>query len=194
MNEKHTRKEGPAEHLPDEAIVELFFARDETAITESDRKYGPYLWTVAHNILRNDADCEECRNDTYLRAWNTIPPTRPNVLRAFLCKIARNLSLNRLRDMHRMGRDADLTVSMTELEECLALPEENGGEMAEVLSEFLHGQDKTDRLLFMGRYWHGIPVSELAIRMGMKPNTVTVRLKRTRERLHAYLSERGYKV
>ena len=194
MSEKSTRKKAPDGLLSDEAIIDLFFSRDEAAISESDRKYGSYLWTVAHNILRNDADCEECRNDTYLRAWNSMPPTRPTVLKAFLCKIARNLSLNRLRDMHRMGRDADLTVSMTELEECLALPEENGGEVAEVLSEFLRGQDKVDRLLFMGRYWHGIPVSELAIRMGMKPNTVTVRLKRTRERLHAYLSERGYKV
>ena len=66
--------------------------------------------------------------------------------------------------------------------------------MAEILSEFLRGQDKTDRLLFMGRYWHRIPVSELAVRMGMKPNTVTVKLKRTRERLRGYLSERGYRI
>jgi RNA polymerase sigma-70 factor (ECF subfamily) len=180
--------------MEDQKIIALYFARDERAIAETAKSYGEDCMRVSMNILHSHPDAEECVSDTYLRAWNSMPPTRPSVLKAFLCKIARNLSLNRLRDMHRMGRDADLTVSMTELEECLALPEENGGEMAEVLSEFLHGQDKTDRLLFMGRYWHGIPVSELAIRMGMKPNTVTVRLKRTRERLHAYLSERGYKV
>ena len=190
------RRGGPGKEHPmeDQKIIALYFARDERAIAETAKSYGKDCMQVSMNILHSHPDAEECVSDTYLRAWNSMPPTRPTVLKAFLCKIARNLSLNRLRDMHRMGRDADLTVSMTELEECLALPEENGGEMAEVLSEFLHGQDKTDRLLFMGRYWHGIPVSELAIRMGMKPNTVTVRLKRTRERLHAYLSERGYKV
>ena len=180
--------------MEDQKIIELYFARDEHAIAETAKNYGKDCMQVSMNILRSHPDAEECVNDTYLRAWNTIPPTRPNVLRAFLCKITRNLSLNRLRDMHRMGRDTDLTVSMTELEACLALPEENGGEMAEILSEFLRGQDKTDRLLFMGRYWHGISVAELASRTGMKPNTVTVKLKRTRERLRGYLSERGYRI
>jgi RNA polymerase sigma-70 factor (ECF subfamily) len=180
--------------MEDQRIIELYFTRDERAIAETAKSYGKDCMQVSMNILHSHPDAEECVNDTYLRAWNTIPPTRPNVLRAFLCKITRNLSLNRLRDMHRMGRDAELTVSLTELEGCLALPEENGEELAELLSDFLKAQDKEDRLLFMGRYWHGISVADLAARMGMKPNTVTVKLKRTRERLRDYLSERGYSV
>ena len=180
--------------MEDQKIIELYFARDEQAIAETAKSYGKDCMQVSMNILHSHPDAEECVNDTYLRAWNIIPPTRPNVLRAFLCKITRNLSLNRLRDMHRMGRDAELTVSLTELEGCLALPEENGEELAELLSDFLKAQDKEDRLLFMGRYWHGISVADLAARMGMKPNTVTVKLKRTRERLRDYLSERGYSV
>ena len=157
-------------------------------------KYGSYCYSVANRILESNEDSEETVSDTYLRAWNSIPPTRPNILRVFLCKITRNLSLNRLRDMHRKGRDTDLTVSLNELEGCLALPEEDGEELAGLLSDFLKTCDKTDRLLFMGRYWHGISVDELAARMGMKPNTVTVKLKRTRKRLHGYLAERGYRV
>ena len=180
--------------MEDQKIIALYFARDERAIAETAKSYGKDCMQVSMNILHSHPDAEECVNDTYLRAWNTIPPTRPNVLRAFLCKITRNLSLNRLRDMHRMGRDVDLTVSLTELEGCLALPEENGEELAGLLSDFLKAQDKEDRLLFMGRYWHGISVADLAARMGMKPNTVTVKLKRTRERLRDYLSERGYSV
>lgn len=180
--------------MEDQRIIELYFARDEQAIAETAKRYGEDCMRVSMSILRSHPDAEECVNDTYLRAWNSIPPTRPNVLKAFLCKIARNLSLNRLRDQHRMGRDVDLTVSLHELEECLALPEENREELAGILSDFLREQDKVDRLLFMGRYWHGISVAELASRMDMKPNTVTVKLKRTRQRLHDYLSERGYRV
>ena len=180
--------------MDDKKIIELFFARDERALREFTAKYGALCRNITRNILGNDLDAEECENDTYLRAWNSIPPTRPNILRVFLCKITRNLSLNRLRDMHRMGRDTDLTVSLSELEGCLALPEENGEELAGLLSDFLKTCDKTDRLLFMGRYWHGISVDELATRMGMKPNTVTVKLKRLRKRLHGYLADRGYRV
>jgi len=180
--------------MEDQKIIELYFARDERAIAETAQSYGGVCMRVSMNILHSHPDAEECVNDTYLRAWNSIPPTRPNVLKAFLCKITRNLSLNRLRDQHRLQRDSDLTVPLHELENCLALPEENGGELAGLLSDFLHEQDKTDRLLFMGRYWHGISVAEMAERLGMKPNTVTVRLKRTREHLRVYLSERGYSV
>lgn len=180
--------------MEDQRIIELYFARDEQAIAETAKSYGKDCMQVSMNILHSRPDAEECVNDTYLRAWNSIPPTRPNILKVFLCKIIRNLSLNRLRDLHRLGRDRDLMVSFHELETCLALPEENGGELSGLLSDFLKTQDRVDRLLFMGRYWHGISVADLAARMGMKPNTVTVKLKRTRERLRDYLSERGYSV
>jgi RNA polymerase sigma-70 factor (ECF subfamily) len=180
--------------MQDNQIIDLYFARDERAITETDKKHGAVCMSLSLNILQSRPDAEECLNDTYLTAWNCIPPERPTYFRAFLCRIIRNLSLERFRHLHRQKRNRDLEVSLEELEGCIPMPEEKSDELAEHLSNFLRTQEKTDRLLFMGRYWHGIPVSELAIRMGMKPNTVTVRLKRTRERLHAYLSERGYKV
>ncbi len=180
--------------MDDQRIIELYFARDEQAIAETAQCYGSDCMRVSMNILHSHADAEECVNDTYLRAWNSIPPARPKALKAFLCKITRNLSLNRLRDQHRLGRDSDLTVSIHELEGCLAVPEENGEELATLLSDFLVGQEKTDRLLFMGRYWHGLSVNELAVRLDMKANTATVRLKRMRERLRSYLQERGYSV
>ena len=184
-------KEYPME---DQKIIELYFARDERAIAETAKSYGQDCMRVSMNILHARPDAEECVNDTYLRAWNSIPPTRPNILRVFLCKITRNLSLNRLRDMHRKGRDTDLTVSLNELEGCLALPEENGEELAGLLSDFLKTCDKTDRLLFMGRYWHGYPVKELARGHGMTANAVSLRLYKTREKLRIYLNERGYRL
>ena len=180
--------------MEDKQIVELYWERSETAISETEKKYGRYCHYIAYQILANDEDAKEVVNDTYLKAWNTIPPTRPNVLRAFLCKITRNLSLNRLRDIHRMGRDAELTVSLTELEGCLALPEENGEELAELLSDFLKAQDKEDRLLFMGRYWYSYTMDDLADSMKLTKKAVYMRLHKTRERLRAFLAERGYRV
>lgn len=180
--------------MDDHSIVALYLARDEQAIHETAAQYGGVCMQISMNILHSRADAEECVNDTYLRVWNSIPPQRPLSLRAFVCRIVRNLSINRLRDLTRDKRNRDLEVAFSELEGCLAVPEEDEGALAEVLTQFLRGLDKTDRLLFMGRYWHACSVQTLAGQLGMTPNHASVRLHRIREALRVYLKERGYDV
>ena len=177
MNEKHTRKEDPAEHLPDEAIVELFFVRDEAAITESDRKYGPYLWTVAHNILHNAADCEECRNDTYLRAWETIPPTRPASLGGYLTKIIRGIAINRYdRDRRDRRIPPEAVETLSDFESFLAdtpAPDEaENALIGEVISRYLRRCKKRRRYIFMARFYAMKPVAEIAERLGVSRSAV----------------------
>ncbi len=185
---------------PDEDILDLYFARDETAITETDRRYGRVCMQVSMGILASHPDAEECVNDTYLKTWNSIPPARPRSLCAYICRIVRNLSINRLRDMTAAKRSRDLTVSLEELEDCL--PDLSGStdrdgflrELPRLLSDFLRTLDARDRALFMGRYWYAVSVKELAAEHGMTSGAVSMNLHRTRERLRAYLSERGYTV
>ena len=180
--------------MQDQDIIDLYFARNEQAIVETDKKYGADCMRVSFNILRNRQDTEECVNDTYLRVWHIIPPQRPDSLRAFLCRITRNLSLSRFRDLHRQKRNKDLEVAMDELSYCIAAPEDHIHELSALISDFLDGQERLDRLLFVGRYFHGISVTELAHRSRMTPNSVSVRLYRCRDRLRAFLTERGYGV
>ena len=180
--------------ISDAEIVDLYFARDERAIRATADKYGGACMQVSMDILRSRLDAEECVNDGYLKTWNTIPPVRPRALCAFVCRIVRNLSINRLRDMRAAKRNRELTVSFEELEECIPMPEEASGELAELLSDFLSRQGEVDRALFMGRYWFAISVSDLAGRMNMTPNAVSLRLRKTRERLRAYLLDRRYRL
>ena len=180
--------------MQDEQILDLFFARDEQAIAVCERQFGGDCKRLSVGILHSEADAEECVNDTWLRAWNAIPPKRPTPLRAFLLRITRNLSINRLRYNHGECRDRNLTVALDELEECIPMPEEHSPELAELLSGFLRTLSETDRMLFMGRYFHALPVEELGRRMGMKANTAAVKLYRAREALRDYLTERGYSV
>ncbi len=181
--------------MQDDRIIELYFARDEQAIRHTADKYGPYCMAVSMNILHSEPDAEECVNDTYLRTWNSIPPKRPASLRYFLAAIVRNLSINRLRAKHAERRDTDLEVSLDELEECVPAPdEENAGEIAELINIFLSRQPKTDRIIFVRRYWYSLTDAQIAEEMGLTRNAVSLRLSRTRGRLRAYLEERGYRV
>ena len=180
--------------MQDEQILDLFFARDEGAIAVCEKQFGGDCKRLSMGILHNEADAEECVNDTWLKAWNAIPPKRPKPLRAFLLRITRNLSINRLRYNRGECRDQNLTVALDELEDCIPVPEEHSPELAEMLSEFLRTLPRQERLLFMGRYFHALPVEELAKRVGTKPNTAAVKLYRAREALRVYLAERGYSV
>ncbi len=182
----------PAAH--DRAIIDLYFARDERAITETDRRYGKACLQVAMGILDSHPDAEECVNDTYLRAWETIPPTRPASLGAYVCRIVRNLAIDRLRALRASKRSRELTVSLSELEECIPVREDVEGELADILSAFLRGLEPLDRVLFLGRYWYTVPVKTLAAEWDMTPTAVSLRLSRTRDKLKAYLTERGYTV
>lgn len=176
--------------MDDQSIIALYFARDEQALTESEREYGRYCMTVSLNILERRQDAEECVNDTWLRAWNSIPPTRPRSLKAYLGRICRNLSLNRLRDR----RNADLTLAFEELEECIPIREEQVSDLPDLLDGFLRTLSDTDRRLMVGRYWYGHTARRLGEVYGLSENAVQIRLSRTRAALRAYLTERGYSV
>ncbi len=190
----------PYTPVEDEDILKLYFARDERAIAETDRRHGKTCMQVSVGILHSRPDAEECVNDTYLRVWNAIPPTRPQSLRAYLCRIVRNLSINRLRAMSAAKRHRDLTLSLSELDACIPAPagdEPAGGsteELARLISDFLRTVDATDRRLFMGRYFYARSVPELAADTALGEKAVYKHLEKTRTRLQAYLTERGYTV
>ena len=180
--------------MNDQEIISLYFDRDEQAIAETDKRYGKTCMQVSMSILNSHPDAEECVNDTYLKTWNSIPPAKPHSLCAFVCRIVRNLSLNRLKELTAAKRSRDLTVSFEELEACIPLPDEKSPELADLLETFLRIEGETDRVLFVGRYWFACPVEELARRTGLTRRAVHMRIFRTRERLRAYLTERGYGV
>jgi RNA polymerase sigma-70 factor (ECF subfamily) len=180
--------------MNDQEIISLYFDRNEQAIKETDTKYGKTCMQVSMNILHSRPDAEECVNDTYLKTWNSIPPTNPHSLCAFLCRIIRNLSLNRLQELTAAKRSRELTVSFEELEDCIPLPDEQSPELAALLESFLREQSETDRVLFVGRYWFACSMEELAKQTGLTSKAIHMRVFRTRERLRAYLTERGYGV
>lgn len=185
--------------LTDEEILSLFFARQERAIGEAADKYGPGCRRIAQNILHNAADVEESLNDTWLGAWNTIPPQRPNPLRTYLYRIVRNLSITRYHKNTAQKRNSSYDTALSELENCLAAP---GGvedamdaqSLTALFNRFLSELDRSSRVLFVRRYWYGDPVDQLAKELGEKPNTVSVRLRRLRERLRRELWKEGISV
>ena len=182
--------------MEDRKIVDLYFARSEEAIKETDKKYGKYCHYIAYQILSDNEDAREIVNDTYLKAWNAIPPTIPRCLRAFLAKIVRNLSIDRYREKRVERPTVELEAAMAELSACIPTEAEQAEAIAlsEMLDRFLRTEEETDRRLFLGRYWHGAAVKDLAAGSGLSPNAVTKRLAKTRERLRAYLTERGYSL
>ena len=180
--------------MNDQEIISLYFDRNEQAIKETETKYGKTCMQVSMNILHSRPDAEECVNDTYLKTWNSIPPTKPHSLCAFLCRIIRNLSLNRLQELSAAKRCRVLTVSFEELEACIPAAMEDAGELASLLNSFLESLDETNRVLFMGRYWYSYAIDDLAAQMGLTDKAVYMRLHKTREKLRAYLAERGYRV
>ena len=180
------------EQQTDLRIIDLYFARDERAIAETDRHYGGLCMRISLGILDDRLDAEECVNDTYLKAWNSIPPTRPRSLRAFLAKIVRNLSLQRLEHNKAAKRNRDFEIALEELGDCIPMRDEEAGELPSLLSSFLDTLPESEWQLFCGRYWHGHAVKELARAYELTPKAVTMRLSRTREKLRTYLNERGY--
>ena len=178
--------------MEDKEIIALYFDRDERAIRETADKYGDFCEGVAMGILGNRQDAEECVSDTYLRTWNSIPPKRPDSLKAFVGKIARNLSIDRLRHRHIARHDSDMEIMLSELEPYLPAQEEEGSVLTDLLDGFLDGLDTLDRRLFMGRYWHGYTVARMAEHYGLTPNAVSLRLHRVREKLRDYLEKGGY--
>lgn len=185
--------------MEDQTIIELFFARSETAVAALDEKYGTVCKRIADNILGDPQDAEECINDTYLGVWNSIPPQRPEVLLAYLCRIVRNQAIMRCHVNSAKKRCSAYDAALDELEDCLAgsgsaEEESAAGELAQALERFLAAQKQLDRVLFVRRYWYGDTIGVLAERCGMSRNGVSVRLRRTREKLKEYLRKEGYTV
>ncbi len=173
----------------DAEIVALYLARDERAIRETERQYGAACMRVSMDILNSRPDAEECVNDTYLRTWNSIPPNRPLSLCGYVLRIARNLSISRLREMTSAKRDRALQVSLHELEACLPDRFQTDEELSAALSRFLGTLGERDRRLFLGRYWYNLPVKELAREWDMSANAVSQNLAKTRERLWNFLEK-----
>ena len=181
------------QHPTDAEIVALYFARDEEAIRQTADKYGGYCKSISMSLLHCESDAEECVNDTYLKTWNTIPPKRPSVLRTFLARIVRSLSIDRYRRNHSEKYNRDLETALDELSIC-SPAEDNDPALGETLRLFVDGLSETDRKLFVGRYWYAYPVKKLAEAYAMTPNAVSLRLHRIRLDLRAYLEERGYRI
>ena len=185
--------------MEDSAIIDLYFARSESAISETQTKYGRMLMSVSMRILRNTEDADEAVSDTYMKTWNSIPPTRPNVLSSFLTKIVRNVSLDKLDSMNAAKRGAgEIPAVLDELEECIAdsripVPGE-GMELREILNSFLEKEKPEARKIFVRRYFFGSEVKEIAEIYGIGESKVKMSLARSRERLKACLEEEGVTV
>lgn len=184
--------------MKDERIVALYWERQEQAIDETRTKYGTYCRSIAMNILSNEQDALECENDTYLAAWNAIPPHRPTKHSTFLGKLTRRISLDRLKARHAQKRGGDTTpLSLDELTQCIpdgaSLSESlEAKELARSISEFLRSLPLRDRQIFLRRYWHCDSISELSARAGWSESKVKMNLLRTREKLREYLRKEGY--
>lgn len=182
--------------LADEKIIELFFARSEQAIAALGTKYGKLCYKLAHNILGDRRDAEECVNDAYLGVWNAIPPARPEMLSAFLCRIVRNTSLKCYEKKRAAKRDSTYDIAMEELAGCLSAPEtvENAAEaneLAHIIEAFLDTLPEENRVIFLRRYWFADSYAAIAARVRLSEKTVSVRLTRMRQQLREYLQKEG---
>ena len=183
--------------MDDTQIVALYWARDEAALAESEQKYGGYCRAIALGILESREDAAECVNDTWLRAWEAMPPRRPSRLDTFLGKLTRNLSLDRWRALRAQKRGGgEYMAALEELGECV--PPSPGADQAvldreleALVNRFLGGLPARDCNVFLRRYWYVEPLEVIAARYGLKENTVKTILRRTREKLRVYLEKEG---
>ncbi len=186
--------------MNDREIVQMFLERSEYALREVSRKYGAYCLTIARNILRNHEEAEECVNDTYMQAWDSIPPNEPSALGAYLGRITKNLALNRARALmceKRGGKEE--TVSFDELDEFVSgsysvESESERREILDAINAFLESLPAKKRQMFVARYWQYYKLSEVGERFGMSESSVAVELGRTRKKLKEYLIKRGFEV
>lgn len=185
--------------MEDAAIIELYWARDQQAIVESDQKYGAFCAGLARNILSSIQDAEECVNDTWHRAWNTIPPQRPGSLRCYLGRIVRNLAIDRWRRGKAQKRGEGMEVMLSELEGCLPgaqSPEREleNREITQAIEGWLDTLNQEERALFLRRYWNGERVADLAQAWHCTPNRMAQRLLRLRGSLRRHLQEKEVEI
>ena len=186
--------------MEDSKIVQLYWNRDQSAIAHTAKKYGKYCAKIAKNILGNEEDAEECVNDTYMKAWNSMPDHRPEILSTFLGKITRNLSFNRYKHNHAEKRGgSEITIVLDELNECVSgsaniEQEIEYQELIMAINEFLATLSVDKRGMFVCRYWYADSISDIAKQYGIRENTVSMTLLRLRRKLEKYLKERGFDV
>lgn len=184
--------------MEDESIVQLYWDRNEQAIPATADKYGSYCTSIARNILGSREDAEECVNDTYLHAWNAMPPHRPKILSTFLGKLTRNLAFNRCKYNAAGKRGCGaVPVVLEELSELVSGRNDveqalDQKELLRAIDSFLAALPQQKRRIFIRRYWYTDSISQIALDQGMKEGTVSVTLSRLRRKLHTYLSERGF--
>ena len=182
--------------MDDKRIVDLYWLRDESAIEETDKKYGRYCHYIAYHILADDEDANEIVNDTYLKTWNTVPPHRPDPLKPYVGTISRQLSLNRYEAQHAQKRYGQVALALDELSECI--PDTNDTDIGEsvalsdALSRFLWTLPERTRIMFVRRYFYVSPIAEIAADFSMKESAVTMLMLRTRQKLAHFLKKEGF--
>ena len=184
--------------MTDSQIIALFWERNEDAIRETDAVYGRKLYAISDKILRSTQDAEESVSDTYMRAWETIPPQKPNYFFAYLAKICRNCSLSRLQWNSAAKRTAEVVSLTDEMQQCI--PDRSherkleGEEIGRVLNAFLDSISLESRLIFMRRYWYTDSIQEIAVRYNISQSKVKTQLHRTRNKLQLFLEKEGIYV
>lgn len=184
----------------DKTIIEMFFSRNEKALQETEQKYGKNLSYLAYHILRNQEDAEEAVSDTYLNAWNSIPPQKPASLFAYLAKLCRNNALDKLDRKHAQKRNAEIVALSEEMEMCI--PDNlhsmenslNENEISEYINEFLKTLSKENRIIFMRRYWFSESIKEIADNNNLSQSKVKTSLHRTRKKLRDFLERKEFYI
>lgn len=183
----------------DNEIIELYFARNENAISATDKAYGKLLRSMAYNLLNSVEDSQEVTQDGYMQAWNHIPPTRPESLKTWLCKTVRNLSINLWKKNHRQKRFSGVEIMLDELSECIPSPisveeELEGSELTRLISKWLMGLDTKDKDMFVCRYFYGDAVKDIAITLGTSSDKISCRLFALRKSLKNALEKEGVTI
>ena len=184
--------------MDDSKIIELFFARNEDAIKHTDDTYGRRLFHLADNVVHNDQDAEESVNDTYMKAWDTIPPQRPEHFFAYIAKICRNFALKKIDWQKAKKRNAEVVTLTQEMENCIPdtyrAIEADARELGRILDAFLRTLTPENQMVFLRRYWYVDTIAEIAVRYGISESAVQMRLNRTRSKLVVYLAKEGIQV
>lgn len=182
--------------MDDKEIVDLYWARNESAISETAQKYGRYCHYIAFRILNDDSDAEEIVNDTYLKTWNTIPENRPDPLKPYVGMISRQGALDRYDRQHAQKRGGQMPLLLDELAECISDSSDgdigNSLALKDVMNRFLHSLPDQHQIIFLRRYWYASSISEIAQDLGLKENNVAVILLRCRKKLKKLLEEEGF--
>lgn len=185
--------------MEDKRIIEMFFDRNETAISELNKSYGKLFRQLANNILCDCDDSEECVNDAYLKVWNSIPPKEPEYLCSYVCKIVRNNALNMLKSRTSKKRGNNQNILLSELQECIASSNNvddaiDEKQLVQLINNWLSKQNDVSRNLFISRYFSMESVEMLSKKYAMHKNSVSVKLHRLRENLKSYLESEGISV